>query len=455
MMQNLLIRSMLAPMGRLAAKVHDRVREGVFLLSAVALFLPCLLQPRLFPGAPYILVFAWGCLWTGMLILSVLPETLRPIRVNKPMFAVWVAFGLLVLISALRFNTDWLSEAIVVLIIVPVLSLVWGNCDCKRIFFLLRRACICTFVAYVILSALLVPIGSRQYGGLIPNVNGAAMYLSLVFACLLVECISPCTCKIRRGVTLLLTGMCFALIFYTNSRTGQLAAILSVLVVFAVLALAQRRAFPRRGLLQLICLVMAVAVMLPVTVYIIWGGNLAGAALQELIGSGTEVPPDGDGTQLPNLDSFLDYTGDKLQTGDKDLNAISTGRINIWKVYLQESTLFGTGKEERLWIESRDEYYVTAHMTLLTYAFRHGFVSALLFLVFNLLSGIRAIRYALAHAGEAWAMFPLAVTVTFGALSVLASVNTPFSYMVTIYYYFVQAPLFVKESPVLPADCEE
>ena len=45
MMQNLLIRSILAPLGRFAAKVDDRVREAVFLLSAVALFLPCLLQP--------------------------------------------------------------------------------------------------------------------------------------------------------------------------------------------------------------------------------------------------------------------------------------------------------------------------------------------------------------------------------------------------------------------------
>lgn len=443
MMQALLIRYILEPLGHFVGKVNIRVREGIFMLSAAALFVPCFFQEALFLGKPYLLIYAWGCLWTGLLILSVLPSKLHPIRWRMPMLASWVGFGLLVLLSAVRFNFDWVSEAILFLVIVPVMSIVWANCDVKRIYGMLRRACMGSFLVYVILSAWLVPIGSKQYGGLIPNVNGAAMYLTLAFACLLAECMRKDLSKHGRVLCCVVTGMCFAMIFYTNSRTGQLAAIVALLVAFAVMAFAERHTFSRKDAVRMLCVVLAIAVMLPVTVHLIRGGNIVAATVKELFLPNEPLPPTGD--TPPSLDSFLDYTGDKLETGNKDLNAISTGRINIWKVYLQESSLFGTGKEERLWIESRGEYYVTAHMTLLTYAFRHGFVAALLFLVFNLLSGIRAIRFALEHRGEAWALLPLAVTVAFGAVSVLASVNTPFSYMITIYYYFVQAPLFARK----------
>lgn len=448
MMQKWLIRLVLQPMG--AVIKRERIKEWIFAAAAFSLMLQQVFQAYL-PQTRYLVVFAVGCLHLGLMIVSMIPQTMKPVRFHPLSLFFWMSTGLLMLLSALRFNTDWLSEAILFLMAYPVLFIVWGNADQQRIFYLLRKACIASFVVYLVGSALFVPIGSRQYGGLIPNVNGAAFYLALVFACLLTECLQADGDRVKRLISCVLLGACAALIFYTNSRTGQLAAVCTLVLVAGVGLVSRPGKAKKQFALQVLCAVLLMGLMLPATVYVIRGGNQVGAWAADVVDSlfrepGEEAPsgPSAPDTGGGSLDSFLDYQGDKNQSGGTDWNAVSTGRTAIWKTYLKHSGLFGSGREERFWIPERESYYVTAHMVLITYAFRHGFICALLYLGFNLLSGIQAIRYAKAHKGEAWALLPLAVTVAFGAVSVLASVNTPFQYMITTCYYLVQAPLLTE-----------
>ena len=451
MLQMTLIRLFLQPLSGLMKKMRTKTKDGIFLLSAIALFVPNLFRNTLFPDVPYILVYVWGCFWLGMMILSLLGNSIRPVAWNMPMRLLLAGTGALMLISALRFNVDWIAESVLLLVIVPVLSLVFVNGDIKRVYERLRQACIGSFLIYVVLSALLVPIHQKQYGGLIPNVNGAAIYLVLVLACLFVECVRTDLSRKALFFRLLLTGMCVALILYTNSRTGQLAAVAVFISVFGAMAVFGEKPLRRFALTRGLFVLLSAVMMMNATIYLIYGGNHIGYAIKDIFAGGAIESPVED--QVPSLDSFLDYNEEKLETDDKDLNDISTGRIDIWKAYLQECTLFGSGLEEKFWVPSRDTYYMTAHMVLLTYAFRHGYICALMFFGFNLLSAVRALRFARKHKAKAWALMPLAVTVAFGAISVVASINTPFLYMITIYYYFAQAPLL--SSDVLPGRAAE
>jgi hypothetical protein len=172
--------------------------------------------------------------------------------------------------------------------------------------------------------------------------------------------------------------------------------------------------------------------MLPLTVYLFQGGNLIGQALFSAAASES---------QSSGIGSFLEYNNVKMELATQGVETMSAGRVSIWKAYLAHSKLFGNGMPERFWIEGRNAFYSTAHMTLITFVFRHGYVCGLLFGVFVALSGLKSIQFAYQHKGEAYALFPLAVSVVYFVATMLASVNTPFYYIVTIYYYLVQTTL--------------
>ena len=84
---------------------------------------------------------------------------------------------------------------------------------------------------------------------------------------------------------------------------------------------------------------------------------------------------------------------------------------------------------------------VTAHNTILQMAYECGIPTGILYLVFNLTSGVLAILFARKNRSERYALLPLAVTVAFGFMSLLSSLENAFSYMITLYYYLLQFPL--------------
>ena len=440
-MQQILLDRVLNPIAKLYEDMSDRVRGIIFSTAVILLLLYNVFRTLLLDCIPYMFSYTFGTICVGVALLAMMKPHMKPIAFRKFPLVLWLTGGTLILVTSLLYNFDWLSEALLVLAVCPVAYIVWGTTDQKRLLRLLSRACVTSFLVHMIVSALLVPVEDRQYAGLFNNVNGAGQYLVLVFACLMIECLRQHRRKWVGALCFVWLGMCSALIFYTNSRTGLASAVVAFFVVLGVYLVREWRKAKKEVLLRILCMVLSIAVMLPTTIYLFRGGYMVSTWMRDVLTVETVTDTD---VNQGGVGSFFEYAKTKTKITDKDMDAISTGRTSIWKAYLSHSALFGSDVEESFFVESRNANYSTAHMIWITYAFRHGYVCAAIMLLYTLVMGVLSLVYAWRGRGDPWSLLPLAITVVFGITSLLASINTPYNYILTIYYYFIQTLLIGK-----------
>lgn len=459
--QRFLIQFVLDPLGRLMSRFSHRVKDRVFLLGGLGLYLIFFISASGHAPSRYFFLFAPGCLCMGIMILCALPEKLRALPFDRLLSVCWFGAGLFMLFAGLRYNTDNLSDAIMFLAAYPVAWLVWCQRDIGHIFHLLNKLCILSFLLFLAVSLLFFPITEKQYPGLFTNVNGAAMYLSLVFCCLLAELFGARRFSFRVLGELVLIGVTAAMVFYTNSRTGQLAVLSAFFLGTALYLYTQRKELVKRLLVNVLPVILSFLLFLPTTVYIFQGVGAVSRIVSETV-SGlltdekVETPPS-EVTETPpsgphGIQGFLEVNERKTSTEGKTLDSVSTGRLSIWKEFAKHVRLFGTDEPVNYYIESRGQYYTTAHNTPLEYAIHSGLFCGILYLLFNLLAGLKAVWFALRHPEKAYNLLPFLITVAFGVCSMLGSLKTPFYYMISMYYFFVQAPLMIPSAQTPPAD---
>ena len=458
--QRLLIRFVLDPLGRLMSRFSPQVKDRGFLLGGLGLYLIFFISASGHAPSRYFFLFAPGCLCMGVMILCALPEKLRPLPVDRLLSVCWFGAGSFMLFAGLRYNTDNLSDAIMFLAAWPVTWLAFNQRDISHIFYLLSKLCILSFLLFLAVSLLFFPITDKQYSGLIENVNNTAMYLSLVFCCLLVELFQSRKFSLRMLWNLVLIGVVMTMTFYTNSRTGQLAILSALLFSSVLYLLNNRKNLAKRVLLNILPVILSFFMFLPTPVYIFQGVGAVSRIVSETV-SGlltdekAETPPS-EVTETPpsgphGIQGFLEVNERKTSTEGKTLDSVSTGRLSIWKEFAKHVRLFGTDEPVNYYIESRGQYYSTAHNTPLEYAVHSGLFCGILYLLFNLLAGLKAVWFALRHPEKAYSLLPLIVTIAFGVCFMLESLKTPFTYMISMYYFFVQAPLMIPSAQTPPA----
>lgn len=81
-----------------------------------------------------------------------------------------------------------------------------------------------------------------------------------------------------------------------------------------------------------------------------------------------------------------------------------------------------------------------------------GAICGALYFLFNILAGLKSIRYAAAKRGDIYTLLLFMITIAFGVCSMLTSLNTPFNFMISIYYFIFQAPLMTAPARPMPAE---
>ena len=474
MIQEMLISFLLRPLGKLIDHFSEKTKERAFVFFSLLLFLIYFVyNTSQFSVASYFPAFVAGCLCLGMMILSMLHSGIKPISFSPVLFGLWLLVGILIAVASLRFNTDWLSDAIIYLIACPVAFIVWGNIDHKKLFRILIRACILSFIVFFVISAFLFPITIKQYKSFFSNPNGASGYLTLVFTCLLVYSFQKHSfCK--RVISWVLLGLSSGLLYYSNSRSGQLAAIATFVFTSILFVFVDRTTIKQRLFHHVIPLLSAVVVFVPGTLYIMQVCNRSTTGIENLpltvsasgfapsetaplsltkenpalIGNYSSLllgenvsDPTGDDKKYINFDELKDSNDKRYDVLNKDFNAITTGRVDIWKVFLEKVTMWGTGEEPNFYIESMKRTYGNPHMTPLLFAYQYGWLCAVISLLFNILAGFKSIYFAKKNKEDSLALFPFAITITYGVIFMVETINTPFLYMITMFYYFIQTPL--------------
>ena len=450
--QELIIRCFFAPLAVLVNRMGEKAKNCGFILSGLGLFfISFLYGSERYTNVRYLLFFGAGCLFLGLMVLFSLKKELKPIKFDGVLTVVWLLIGVLIGISGLRFKLDYLSEAIIFLAAAPVFFVVWGNLDHSRLMARLSLTCKISFVAYLAVSILFFPVSGVRVTSLIFNPNGTAIYLALVFICLLVDVLNRRKFCMGMVLEVALLGISGALIYYSASRTGLLASLLGAGLTVILYLIRHAGQLRRRLLLNVLPIILSIGIFFPTTIYLMQATAVVQKAVHQVVvmmlpeKENTEAEiPDQEGDKIPDIQSLDKYVTEvehRLDTDGKSLAQISTGRIDIWKTWLRNLKLFGNGAEERFYIERVGRYYQNAHMTILTIGYRSGIICGLLYLLFNILAGLKSVQFALKNRDSDYALMPFAVTIVFGVISVLTSVNTPFTMMITMYYYFVQTPL--------------
>ncbi|MBR2152199.1 MAG: hypothetical protein IJ944_02795 [Clostridia bacterium] len=441
-MQRLLLDKVLNPIAKLYEGLSNKTRDVIFVVCFSLLLLYNVFKSLIADFVPYLSVYIFGCICILVAVFAVMRPNMQPVKFLKIPLTMWLIGSGIICITSIIHNTDWLSEAFLMLVLCPLMYIVLGNLDYKHILRLLSRAVVISFVLHMIFSALLVPVEDRQYAGLFNNVNGAGQYLVLVFACLLIECMRKHHRKWVGVLNFILFGMCSALIFYTNSRTGLLSALAALFLIGFLYIVREWRKNKKEVSLRVLSMILSIAVMLPTTIYLFRGCYNATGWFREIASfisvSDTDVDNKG------GFGSFFEYAKLKTEIADKDMDAISTGRTAIWKAYLSHSSFFGSDVEESFFVESRNSNYSTAHMVWITYAFRHGYICSAILLLYSIIMFFVSLAFAWKRKGDPWSFLPLAITVVFMVTALVASINTPYSYMLTICYYFIQTWLIAK-----------
>lgn len=427
--------AVLKPFESLMLNFDRKIKNAGFILACLFLFALYFLIGAGFTTSRYLYTYAVGCLFLGIMILcSIRGEISYTIKINKPFFIVWMIYGGLQLLSGIINNVDFLPETMLILVGYPLLFLAWSTWELEQVFGLLVKTCIFSSVVFILICFLFFPL-CEQYTGPFLNQNFTGQYLSLVICCLIMEIYKPNKKIFVSFNFVILLGFNCAFLYYTGSRTGMLSSLVAV-VVFIILTFAKSKS-PKSVLKVSIVLVLSVI--------------LISRALVPLFDLRSKLLPHffDEIETSENYDETNHIIKDKLSIEGKNADELSSGRVYIWKHYIEELSIKGHKINSVYIPENADKpwralYASNAHNVIIQQAYNHGILAGIATIIFNLYGGILALYYGIKKRSP-YALMPIVIIVAYGITSVLATLTSSFSYLILLYYYLVQAPLLIEK----------
>lgn len=457
--QRLLIQYILDPLARLMGKASKGKKDAVFVVSFLCIILQHFLKNCYVVNYRYLYYYAANCLFLGLMILCSMPAKIKPVKFRRCLAVCWFGVGIMMLLSGILNNPDYLPEAVLFLIVFPIVFIVWNNTDRTKIFSLLLSAYKISVVIFIVASFLFSKISSSIYPGIFHNTNGAAYYLSVGAVCLAIECLTSKYLDKKFVVNIILFGITCALMYYTNSRTGPLALIVAFIGGTVVYMLTHSAKENKTYLIRTGAMAISVAVFVVCLVYVFqlrryldipYFDTKTGMFYFEQKQPATDVETGIGETPVQDDDGFFGITEynkkteEKTEIGEQTLNQYSTGRIGIWKAYAKDLNLFGHAYTPSIYFESMYKYISSTHMTILQIAYESGIIAGLLYLLLNIGTGLFSIRFAWKNREEKYALLPLMLILSFGVMSMLGSCGVSMWYMTTFMYYLVLFPIMVS-----------
>lgn len=446
-MQMLLIRWILDPIYSIKKRIPEKVWSAVTTLSLLGMILIQFVYHSV-SVSRYLLVFAPFCLFLGLIILAGLSENMKPVAFSKPLMISWGGVTLFMLITGLAVDHSVLADTILWLVAFPVLFIVWGNYDFKRLMRSITNAVYLSFAICMVFSIIDHPVGSTRYYAIFSSVNALSMYATAVFVVAVADLFSQKKFGVRVVILDLVMGMCVALAVYSTSRAGQVAIAVSGIGSAVIFLASRREKLWKAVLCYILPAVLAIWIMIPNGVYLINWGHEAVEQVQSVWQTEEEQEaekkadkdPEDAWTSLQKINKKR-----RNQGSNEGLDAFSTGRVALWKIYLKEVGLMGNPSDKVLYDDNGNEVLKSAHNTLIQMAYEFGILAAVCYLVFNITSGVKALRYGYQKRGLDGSLFPLAIALAYGAYYLIEKVMYPVTMVLMLQYLLSQVPLFIQE----------
>lgn len=430
--QNKLIHWILQPLAGISNRFSNKARDCIFVCCGILLFLGNILYNNGILRPRYLYVFTFGCLMAGIMLFCTLPAKIYPIRFDVKLMIPWAGFTLFMLISGVTNSVDYLADTMLFVVMFPIFYLVWNNGAFSHVLQLFVWVCRITALLFFSISLIFFPIMGQQYTSCFENPNGFAFFLTALFCFLFLGVLTGGPKHPTFWVDLVLLGITYAFIQYSNSRTGQLAIMVSMVSTGIILLIIEKKQFFKTCVTHVGPVLLSLLLFFWATIYISCG-------IQRV------VDPDNALTAEEIRGSIAGRQEVKNDL-DRSFEQVSSRRNTIWAAYLKNIGFWGHSLEERFTYECRGQIVEngTAHMTILEYAYKFGTLSGVFLLAFNLIAGIKSIFYAVRKPKDRWTLMPLMMSLAFGVTSMVASVVSPFLYVITLFYFFVQTPLVIR-----------
>lgn len=445
-LQEKLIQWILIPLSCVTEKLGERGRgvlTGGGLLGLILYGFA--IQLGLSPSR-YLVTFSWNVLCLGLVILGGLSADMKPLRFSRPLSLCWAGITLCMLISLVCLPGKRLIVSLAFwAVMYPVLYLVWGGRSFRKMTAPIVGAVFTAFAVCMAVNIFFFPIIGSNYSGLYGNRNNLGMFCAAAFACFLAYLLAEERPFLRMLGACTGLGFSVAVTFYSGCRSGMLAMFICFVSTGLLQLFAQKNIWKRVILRRLLPAAAAVLLLLPSAIYVFQGGYAAASAIRTLNTPSSETPVLSPPKDV--LKEIGDYNEKRaVSSVEKSLNRYTTGRVEIWSIYGQKVRLIGNPSEQTLYrLDGRRIPH--AHNTILQMSYDYGLFAGIFFLLFNILSGLKSVRYAAKRPGSLWSLLPFAVTITYGALSVLEDLSSMTLQLIAVLYFLIQASMLAAYNP--------
>lgn len=384
----------------------------------------------------YLFIAVPFCGFLFLLFMAGVPKRYTVVHFSKPMLICWLGIAFLITLTSVVVEKNHLVEASLWSVGFPAVAVAWSNHSLKDFAKPLVWGIYISFGVFLLVSVIAYPIEATRYKSFFQNQNAMSLYCSAVY----ITGLSDLAAGKRRWIPAVVTGAAVLMIICTGSRGGLVAIVAGTVMAAIMISIKEKRRCPRKLTSVFLPVLLAIAVVLSVGVQTMhYAHNVVRLVMGQKVAA-----EDWDDSGV-SIDDFMHDQADRLDQSQGDLNTITTGRVDLWKAYLAEVGLLGNPDDHIVYDKNGNAIEKSSHFTLIQMAYSYGLPAAVLFLAFNIISGIRAVRYGY-HCNDEYAIFPAVIAATYGVYYLVESIYSPVSMLLTMMYFMSQAMLLANRS---------
>lgn len=423
----------LNPIFAVTGHINEKIRNAVIYLCFVAL-------TGLYLAWHSFIVLGWSvgagikALIVSAVLFLVICMSIREklVKVRWNIFMCICFYGYHIIMLASRYfhplGEGYMEMLCLSLVLFPCLYFVWNNRgDYEKLFRLISLGVAHVFILYYIILLIGFPVGEYmlqgRYIGTVSNPNMLGQLSIVAAACFLY--LIACRSRLY-GIYIIMLGAAAFVIMETVSRTALIIFLLELagFAVWFITDLVRAETDKLRGMITIValCIVMtAAAVIMP------YGMDLATAEAEYESGTQTAVS-----------------VNDRIQMDGKDINTVSSGRVVIWKAYLEEINPTGHDGSENLYVAEHGKPQ-WAHNTILQFTYQSGILAGILYLLLELfVAGYVISGLFTEKKRKDWYLFVLLAAIAYGISSLIEVAIFFFKCMPALLFYISLIPLFEK-----------
>lgn len=433
---------------RITSKIPEMTLSYLRMGMYFGIFLMAMLYASCLSNVHLLVKCLVGVVFMGGLIIFSVGERRSKTRINAIPAVLWIIVGLGQCASCIFASIEYIPMALVWCVGFPLLFFVWNNRnDYWEMFREMSLAGNTCFLIAVTLSIIFFPIDESQYGGLFINPNGLGQWIAFAMPLVLFLYDNELKPKIKKLYFCEII-LIILLTYFSKSRTS-IIAILLMLCVYCALSLKDKKMCLKKSIKSAASFSAYLVVILILTmginrlttsfvdycdidVYYLYRSGDSSAS------NNTEIKP------IINNASVIERFEGKDKTGST-ANDYSSGRLGIWETALSKLNLKGHPSREHIVSDRNGDVGANAHNTVIQYAYDNGIITGVAFLIGMCYAGLQFfIRTLKAKDKPVIEKYYSITFVGYFIVSMLASINLPFLYLISFEFLLTLPILFFK-----------